>query len=208
MPTTTNNGWDIPADTDLVKDGALAIRTLGQDIDTTLGVYAAPGLVHINTTSFSAVSSQSVNSVFSSTYTNYKIITNITATSNTGDTGLRLRLRVSGTDNSSGIYRMNEVYVVSTSSTITNDAGGSNTYFTIGHIDDSAPGTFIISELGRPFVAARTNYINHQTVIRNGGDSRSSWMSGNHDTATSYDGFTIYPDTGNITGSVSVYAYK
>jgi hypothetical protein len=41
MPTTTNNGWDIPADTDLVKNGALAIRTLGQDIDTTLGVYSA-----------------------------------------------------------------------------------------------------------------------------------------------------------------------
>lgn len=35
MPTTTNYGWDIPADTDLVKDGALAMRTLGNSIDTT-----------------------------------------------------------------------------------------------------------------------------------------------------------------------------
>ena len=35
MPTTTNYGWTTPADTDLVKDGASAIRTLGTAIDTT-----------------------------------------------------------------------------------------------------------------------------------------------------------------------------
>lgn len=36
MPTTTNYGWTTPADTDLVKDGAAAIRTLGSSIDSTL----------------------------------------------------------------------------------------------------------------------------------------------------------------------------
>lgn len=36
MPTTTNYGWTTPADTDLVKDGASAIRTLGTAIDTTV----------------------------------------------------------------------------------------------------------------------------------------------------------------------------
>lgn len=34
MATTTNFGWDTPDDTDLVKDGAAAIRTLGSSIDT------------------------------------------------------------------------------------------------------------------------------------------------------------------------------
>lgn len=34
MPTTSNFGWTTPADTDLVKNGALAIRTLGNGIDT------------------------------------------------------------------------------------------------------------------------------------------------------------------------------
>lgn len=36
MPTTSNFGWTTPADTDYVKDGALAIRTLGNGIDTSL----------------------------------------------------------------------------------------------------------------------------------------------------------------------------
>jgi len=36
MATTTNNGWTIPADTDLVRNGASAIRTLGNAIDASL----------------------------------------------------------------------------------------------------------------------------------------------------------------------------
>ena len=36
MANTTNFGWETPDDTDLVKDGAAAIRTLGSAIDTTV----------------------------------------------------------------------------------------------------------------------------------------------------------------------------
>lgn len=40
MPTTTNNGWTTPADTDLVRNGAQAIRTAINGIDTTIGKVA------------------------------------------------------------------------------------------------------------------------------------------------------------------------
>jgi hypothetical protein len=36
MPNTTNFNWPTPADTDLVKDGAAAIRNLGNGVDTSL----------------------------------------------------------------------------------------------------------------------------------------------------------------------------
>jgi hypothetical protein len=36
MPTTPNYGWNTPADTDYVTNGALAIRTLGNDADFTV----------------------------------------------------------------------------------------------------------------------------------------------------------------------------
>jgi len=42
MATTTNFGWTTPNDTDLVKDGAAAIRTLGSGIDTSF-VYLKGG---------------------------------------------------------------------------------------------------------------------------------------------------------------------
>lgn len=48
MATSPNYGWIEPDDSDFVKDGALAIRDLGDDIDTT--VYAidlkVQGIIH------------------------------------------------------------------------------------------------------------------------------------------------------------------
>ena len=44
MATTTNYAWETPDDTDLVKDGAAAIRTLGSEIDTTV----FDGLTQVN----------------------------------------------------------------------------------------------------------------------------------------------------------------
>lgn len=37
MATTTNNGWNTPDDTAFVYQGAQAMRTLGQEIDTSVG---------------------------------------------------------------------------------------------------------------------------------------------------------------------------
>ena len=39
MPTTSNNGWTTPADTDLIRNGASAIRTLANGIDTSVGAW-------------------------------------------------------------------------------------------------------------------------------------------------------------------------
>ena len=44
MPNTTNYGWQTPSDSDLVKDGASAIRTLGSSIDTTVFNNASAGI--------------------------------------------------------------------------------------------------------------------------------------------------------------------
>jgi hypothetical protein len=61
MPTvTTNYGFDIPQSTDLVKDGATAIATLGQDIDTAfagLTVNAQTG------TTYTAVKADGLNAI-------------------------------------------------------------------------------------------------------------------------------------------------
>ena len=58
--TTTNFGFDIPTSSDLVKNGATAIATLGQDIDTQfagLTVNAQTG------TSYTAVKADGLNSI-------------------------------------------------------------------------------------------------------------------------------------------------
>jgi hypothetical protein len=79
MAQTTNYNCEIPDDTDLVKDGALAMRDLGQDVDTTLATALNAndysGLVLLKTQTIgSAVSSVTVTDAFLATYRSYKVI--------------------------------------------------------------------------------------------------------------------------------------
>jgi hypothetical protein len=59
------------------------------------------GLIHINTTTFSNVASQSINDVFSATYKNYLLMIEV---DNLSTATLRLRLRASGTDATTANY--------------------------------------------------------------------------------------------------------
>jgi hypothetical protein len=202
MPTTTNNGWPTPADTDLVKNGADAIRDLGQAIDTTLGVYSpsTPGLVKINTTSFSAVSSQSVNDVFSTTYENYFLLTRITDMS-VGDNVL-IRMRVGGSDDSTSNYSRLGLRITTTVDRVAQYA---QTSYPIGETG-TKKGAFQTIIYG-PFLAALTQF---NGLITNGFQNpmENGFNMGAHNVATSYTGFTLIPASGTMTGNVSVYGYS
>jgi hypothetical protein len=95
MGTTTNNGWPYAREqVILLKTALLLFKTLADDIDTTLGVYApsTSGLTFINTTTFSAVASQSINDVFSATYDIYLIQLFLKNTVSQSYTALRYRV--------------------------------------------------------------------------------------------------------------------
>lgn len=203
MPTTTNNGWPTPADTDLVKNGADAIRDLGQAIDTTLGVYspATPGLVKINTTSFTAVASQSLPaSSFTTTYNNYLILLSgvISAVES-----IQLRLRASGTDNSTASsYVIQRLNVSSTS--VFSDRE-TNNLWGIGGWDSTLVNSLEIY-LTNPFPATPTG-INFRN-IRSTSGAFAQFGAGTHNQTVSYDSATLIPVSGTITGTVSVYGFN
>ena len=208
MATTTNYGWTTPDDTALVKDGAAAIRSLGTAIDTSmntaLGTKKA-GLVLLNTTSFSAVSSQSINSVFSSTYTNYSIVLFVLPSA---FSALQFRLRASGTDATGANYNFQQIRAYS-GTTLNTSAVASQTSWQFGasfNDDTTADYKIIKAEIIRPNEAVNTKYFfqHYQGADR----SELNFVGGTHAVASAYDGFSIYPSTGNITGTVSVYGYN
>ena len=207
MATTTNYGWTTPDNTDLVKDGALAIRTLGSAIDTSmntaLGTKKA-GMVLLNTTSFSAVASQSINNVFNATYRNYRIL--IDAEGAGSSTDLQLRLRVGGVDASGANTYRRTVLDVNGSSVTANR--NDNSFALLGEVNsnDGAPSWFVI-DITQPFLANETNWMSINS--RNQLNSFLSIVAGYHDVTTSYDGFTIFTAGGtNMTGQVSTYGYN
>jgi hypothetical protein len=202
MGTTTNNGWPTPVATDLVKDGWEAIKDLGDAIDTTLGVYApsTSGLTLINTTSFSAVASQSVNDVFSAIYDNYKII--VTGLISSVE-GMNMRLRASGTDNSTASSYVRQT-LNATSTTLVGGRATSNLW-ELGGWDSTLVNTLVI-DLFNPFAASATGF--SVDLLRSTSGAYIQIANGTHNQTVSYDGFTLIPGAGTITGSVSVYGYS
>jgi hypothetical protein len=206
--TTTNYGFDIPQSTDLVKDGATAIATLGQDIDTAmntaLGTKKA-GMVLLNTTSFSGVASQSISDVFSTTYDNYAIILSYT------DSGVgfaTMRLRVSGADVSTNTYRYSRIGLPSTSTTSFGESANGVSAWQISY-SNGATTTANLQKMDilNPFLTKPTGFVASQTRYDTTPIQVFNTMAGTNDNATSYTGFTLI-GFANITGTVSVYGYN
>ena len=205
MGQTANNSWNYPASSDLVKDGATAIQTLADDIDTTLGVYGAPGLVKINTTTFSAVSSQSLNSVFTSTYKDYKIVlSDLIGSTTTQD--LSMRLRKSGTDNTSNIYHRD--WIRGAGVTLTG-AREQNTSYIIGGVISTGTNMSVWNIFSPQIATSRTNLIG-MASFQATNDMVVISIVFSHDLTSSadFDGFTIYPASGTFSGTVQVFGYK
>jgi hypothetical protein len=205
--TTTNYGWDIPQSTDLVKDGATAIALLGQDIDTSMNTALAgkkAGMVLLNTTSFSAVASQSINDVFSSTYTNYRIVGKATFTA---IASFRMRLRVSGADDTNAVYSAGYTYVDPAGGSGGN--GGSNQTSFFLNADANTNETSFCMDIFYPNVVDETR-LSYQTNWSGYGTGALYFNAGGatFKNTTAFTGFTLLPSTSTITGDVSVYGYN
>jgi len=177
----------------------MAIKTAsGSGLSNSL----SSGLVLLNTTSFSAVASQSINSVFSSTYDNYKIIFVGSAST---IISIGFRLRVAGVDASGSNYIRQRIVADSTSVAGARVTGTS--YFP-GDLEFD-PSTQIY-ELANPAKASKTGFNTQAlSIVTSGGVNTNLIVtSGQHDLSTAYDGFTLTPSSGTITGKVSVYGYN
>jgi hypothetical protein len=111
-----------------------------------------------------------------------------------------MRMRLSGTDASgAGTYRRQRWAV--SDATFLYEATTDTSFSNIGYIR-TARGESVI-DLFNPAKAENTN------LISSGGTFNFiTSISGDHNVATAYDGFTIYPSTGTFTGIVRVYGYK
>jgi hypothetical protein len=204
MATTTNYGWTTPDNTAYVKDGASAIRTLGSSVDTSLFNITTGknvGLVLLNTTTMTAVSAQSVNDVFSTTYDNYRILVSMTGTTSQQ---ANIRFRVGGVDASGSNYNFGRVSVVASAI-----AGSTSTSQTVGGVGNfaNAERSFITADIFNPFLAVNTQWASSSNQ-RQQSDFAVYNYSGSHNVDTSYTGFTLSAATGTLTGTISVYGYR
>jgi hypothetical protein len=160
--------------------------------------------------SFTSASAISLNSCFSSTYDNYKILINTTGMSTNLE--CRFRLRSSGTDASGSNYSGGGFYNYSSGATV----GGLNyngaTFYTFGGagtiLNSAAPArNLFVIDISKPFIASETmwnSFISNQDT----GGFRATIQGNLHDAGISYDGFSIFTSTGTFTGTITVYGYR
>jgi hypothetical protein len=165
-------------------------------------VVAAPGLVCVKAeTAFTAASSVTADNVFTSAYTNYKIIMNYT-TSTTNGTLLKLRVGgVSASTNYNAYYAAGQLWQSGTVLAATT--------FLMGDYSSGAFNCNQITEIQQPAIATGTTFWNNATTSRGGyGTPYPQYTLGNHSTATAYDGVELLVATGTMTGTYAIYGYS
>ena len=205
--TTPNYGWDVPTSTDYVKDGATAIETLGDDIDASLFSITSGknvGLVHLNSTNFSASSGVAISNIFTSTYHSYKIVMSNLSCASSSQT-IVLRLRSGSTNSTTGYYSAGSVAY--TPGTVLGFSGAANNpYFEIATCNATHKSGSIF-ELQNPFLSVATS-AQGQRSYWDGANIYGFSINGIHSPTTSYDGFEIAPFGSTMTGTVSVFGYR
>jgi hypothetical protein len=202
MATTTNYSWTTPNDSDPFKQGASAIRTLGSAVDTTLhtalgGAY--PGLRRIvSQTVGTGVSSVTVPSCFSATYTNYRVI----YTGGVGSaSGFTLLARGSAGTGSNVLYSGD--YVDITGARV--GLGATTTGIAVSLVGTSDMA--VAFDVTTPFTSTTTGFLSNSFAVSPGG----AWCTrttGLDTQALSSTGLTITPGSGTITGgTITVYGY-
>ena len=180
---------------------AAAAAGLRMVVPTSVSVGSGSGSVDANgAVTFSGASSVSLNGCFSANYDSYQIITQTTGSTTT--TPLNLRMRASGSDLTTGLCKYAAIYMINSSSTVNGDSGTAATSMTVSNVFNTNRESNFIN---------LTNPFNAQTTVMTVSGNGAEYLllkNGYVNNTTSYDGITIYPSTGTITGTIRVYGYK
>lgn len=152
------------------------------------------------TISFSAASTVSLNDVFNSTYSNYRILLESTG-STTANIGMRLR--VSNTDTTTNYSRQ---YIYGTAVSLSSGRSTGDSNWITCNINTGFRSA-ITMDVYNPFLTVATNCSTFSNSLYPTGNDIAINNFG-QDSGTSFTGFTLTTNTGTMTGTVSVYGYN
>jgi hypothetical protein len=164
----------------------------------------ATGLRFITSASGSAVSSISINNCFSASFSHYLVMRDFLSSS--ANNNVSLRLRASSTDDSAANYRRQQLDADSTSIAGARATGETSWVGALGITETTSMG-FARWWISNPFEAVRTTAWVDASYLPTG-NIQSTTRVYEHDTASSYDGFTAIPGAGTITGTIYVYGLR
>lgn len=159
------------------------------------------GLTLLAKDTFTTVTSVSLDNVFSNTYKQYKIITDVDST---GGGNVLFRLRVGGVDNSSTNY--GRQYLVGSSTSVVGGRETSQTVWSGFGRAENGLRQCNITEILNPYQSVAASAFSSFVPVATG-NLEAIAVVYNMSVTTSYDGFTISPgfDATTFSGTVTVY---
>lgn len=159
--------------------------------------------------SFTGASAISVNGCFNETYNSYRVIINAYGTIASSNL-FSMRARVSGSDVTSGYSSGTKYWAVPGTLTSFDAATGPTNQVDLAYLpSNSSDGRTTISiDIHNPFTADVTTFTGTGSGTRAGQYIQGSLIVSHISTLNSYTGFTIYPGSGTITGTLRVYGYR
>lgn len=151
----------------------------------------------------SAVTSISLNGVFTAGYENYAIV--IRWALGTGADNVSYRMRLSGTDDTSSNYGYQELVANGATASASRSTGLSSGRICTAH---PHPTGWLVQVYG-PALAEWT-VLRSVSTRQNGtaSDPVIYDIATNHVVTTAYDGITFFPASSSLTGTVRVYGYE
>jgi hypothetical protein len=162
------------------------------------------GLALVASQSFVTASSVSVNGCFTSDYESYEMHFRLSAAS-ANDT-LYLRLRASGTDATTA-YHYSWVQARVSDGNVGGGFGSNLGYFILAPLKTGGAVPAGRVTLLDPQLAARTSFFAQAMSEHSSAGEFTYSHGGRQQSTTQFDGFTIYPGSGTITGSLKVYGF-
>ena len=195
MGTTTKMAIPYPEATGLVKDGWEDMKDIATQVD------AKSGLILINKTTFTAVTSFSVDNLFSANYANYRVILKIdTSSTSTDNLLMRLRTATSPADITAANYAYAHNAPTTAAANATVGATGQTTSLNLSNSDIKA-----VFDFHNPFDATINTSFEYV-----GSSSNTTYAGGGqYQATTSVGGLTFYTaGTSNLTGLLYTYGYN
>jgi hypothetical protein len=164
------------------------------------------GLEHINTSSFTTVSSVALpTNTFSSTYKNYLITLQFTAASATSTMLLRLR---SGSTNETAAAYQSALTTTRVSGAQLSINSQNATSGRIGDFNSAAPYPALQLTIFNPQTSGRQTNWSGTGSYRDGTSNYFGVFGGVLDNTTSYDSLAVLIGSGNFSGFISAFGYK
>ena len=166
---------------------------------------ASSGLTLVTRSTFSNVASVTIDSIFTSTYKTYLVvIENIRGdTSNTQDLGMQFRY--GAVTQASGCYSTAVYWATCTSATAANVGANNTTYFNLNKSLGGAASTGTIASLTIGNVGQASEYAMYYGAGTDYNDQLAYVYAGSASVARTYTGLVFLPDSGNISGEISIY---